>query len=176
MKFLFIISYLFLFISTSIIRNTERLEGVISLEFCVVTQDELLISPIEIGTPFQPMNLVLDIGAERTWISEEIFNKTKSSSYQTRGFVEQKQQDKFTYRGTWSTELIQLSDKKLKDFDFLLVNKIESNDLFKGVLSLWREYDTKKFSIVYRMSAAYATFYNSFVLKFLDNNKGELYI
>ena len=176
MKFLFIISYLFLFISSSILRNTEKLEGVISLEFCVVTQDELLISPIEIGTPFQPMNLVLDIGAERTWISEEIFNKTKSSSYKTQGFIEQKQQDKFLYRGAWSTELIQLSDKKLKDFDFLLVNKIESNDLFQGVLSLGREYDTKKFSIVYRMSAASATFYNSFILKFIDNNKGELYI
>jgi hypothetical protein len=122
------------------------------------------------------MNLVLDIGAERTWNSEEIFNKTKSSSYKTQGFMEQKQQDKFSYRGAWSTELIQLNDKKLKDFDFLLVNKIESNDLFQGVLSLGREYDTKKFSIVYRMSAASATFYNSFVLKFIDNNKGELYI
>lgn len=159
------------------LRNLDKSEGIISINFYVATKNELLLSPIEIGTPAQQMNLILDIGSERTWISEEVFNKTSSSSFQTNGYTDKKQQDSFSYRGIWSTDNVQLSDKKLKSFDFLLVDKIESNDLFKGVISLGREYDTKQFSLVYRMSASSATFYNSFVLRFSDiGNKGELYI
>ena len=58
------------------LRNLDKSEGIISINFYVATKNELLISPIEIGTPAQQMNLILDIGSERTWISEEVFNKT----------------------------------------------------------------------------------------------------
>ena len=150
--------------------------GVISLEFCVVTENELLIVPIKIGSPDQEMNLVLDISSERTWISDTIYSKENSETYRSNEFFDYKEQDNFSYRGIWGKETFTLGEKNLDDFDFCLVNEIKNNDLFQGVLSLGREYDSKKFSIVYRMSASTATFYNSFVLRFDDQNKGELYI
>lgn len=151
-------------------------EGFISIDFCVATENEFLISPIKIGTPEQEMNLVLDISAERTWISNEIFLKDQSSSYTTDNFIDKRAQDDFAYRGVWSKDTVVVGEKELKNFDFLYVDKIDNNDLFQGVLSLGREYDSKKFSLVYKMSSASATFYNSFVLRFVDNNKGELHI
>ena len=157
-------------------RNLERHDGFISIEFCVVTQNELLISPIELGTPGQQMSLVIDIGSERTWISNELFSKDKSSSYKTENYPEKKNQDNYSYRGIWSKDDFVLDNKKLPNFDFLLVDKIDNNDLYQGVLSLGREYDSKKFSLVYKLSSNSITFYNTFVLKFIDNNKGELYI
>ena len=155
-------------------RNLERHDGFISIEFCVVTQNELLISPIELGTPGQQMSLVIDIGSERTWISNELFSKDKSSSYKTENYPEKKNQDHYSYRGIWSKDDFVLDNKKLPNFDFLLVDKIDNNDLYQGVLSLGREYDSKKFSLVYKLSSNSITFYNTFVLKFIDNNGGVM--
>ena len=174
------VSFLFTIILTTqtlstYFRHLDK-EGFISINFCVATENEFLISPIKIGTPEQEMNLVLDISAERTWISNVIFLNNESSSYSTDNYIDKRTQDDFAYRGVWSKENFIVGDKELKNFDFLYVDKIDNNELFQGVLSLGREYDSKKFSLVYKMSSASATFYNSFVLRFVDNNKGELHI
>lgn len=157
-------------------RKLDRQDGFISIDFSVVTKDELLIAPVVIGSLGQSMNLVLDISAERTWISTELYNKDKSHSYKTEGDIENKVQDYFSYKGVVSQEELEIDDKKLRAFDFLLVDTINNNDLFKGVISLGREYDKKKYSIVYKFSSLALTFYNTFVLKLSEGNKGQLTI
>ena len=45
--------------------------GLVSIPFSTVTEKNYLIAPVSIGTPEQNLNLVLDIGSERTWIYME---------------------------------------------------------------------------------------------------------
>lgn len=47
-------------------RQLALQDGYISIDFSIVTKDELLIAPVIIGSLGQSMNLVLDISAERT--------------------------------------------------------------------------------------------------------------
>lgn len=175
-SFSIIISHSQYVTNTTIQRKLDRQDGYISIDFSIVTKDELLIAPVIIGSLGQSMNLVLDISAERTWISTELYNKDKSHSYKTEGDLNNKVQDYFSYKGILSQEEFEIDDKKLRDFDFLLVDTINNNVLFKGVISLGREYDKKKYSIVYKLSSLALTFYNTFVLKISEGNKGQLII
>ena len=112
-------------------RQLALQDGYISIDFSIVTKDELLIAPVIIGSLGQSMNLVLDISAERTWISTELYDKDKSHSYKTEGDLNNKVQDYFSYKGVLSQEEFEIDDKKLRDFDFLLVDTINNNVLFK---------------------------------------------
>ena len=94
----------------------EMVVGYISLNFKV--SQGMLIAPVKVGTPEQEMNLVLDIGATRTWISDQSFKKTDSTSYVDTGEPEEKTQYDFTYSGKASTETFNLAGKKLNDFKF----------------------------------------------------------
>ena len=138
----------------------EMVVGYISLKFKV--SQGMLIAPVKVGTPEQEMNLVLDIGATRTWISDQSFKKTDSTSYVDTGEPEEKTQYDFTYSGKASTETFNLAGKKLNDFKFLLVDNLQ-NTKMQGALSLGHEYDSKHKSLVYEMSHVCNTFYNMFI-------------
>ena len=151
----------------------EMVVGYISLNFKV--SQGMLIAPVKVGTPEQEMNLVLDIGSTRTWISDQSFKKADSTSYVDTGEEEQKTQYDFTYSGQASTETFNLAEKKLSGFKFLLVKNIQ-NAKMQGALSLGHEYDSKHKSLVYEMSHVCNTFYNMFLFQFKDNDEGELLI
>ena len=82
--------------------DIEFKKGYISLKFNL--SNGKLIAPIQIGTPVQEMNLVLDIGSMRTWVSDKYFKKESSSSYKEIGEKETKNQYDITYSGVQSTE------------------------------------------------------------------------
>ena len=151
----------------------EMVVGYISLKFKV--NQGMLIAPIKVGTPEQEMNVVLDIGSTRTWLSDQAFKKGDSSSYSDSGDTETKQQYDFSYSGKSSTETFTLADKKLTNFKFLLANNLQ-NAKMQGALSLGHEYDSKHKSLVYEMSHVCNTFYNMFLFKFNEKDEGELLI
>ena len=156
----------------------SELLGYISLKFN--QSNNYLISSVKIGIPPQELNLILDIGSERTWISNQYFDKKKSSTYISKDIFESHKQYNFKYNGISSLETFELENKKLEDFHFILVDEIidnnNNNNNIKGVLSLGHEYDSKHQSLVYEMSHVSNTFYNMFMFKFGENNKGELLI
>jgi len=151
----------------------EMVVGYISLKFKI--SQGMLIAPVKVGTPEQEMNLVLDIGSSRTWISDQSFKKGDSSSYADKGETETRTQYDFTYSGKSSTETFTLADKKLSEFKFLLANDLQ-NTKMQGALSLGHEYDSKHKSLVYEMSHVCNTFYNMFLFQFEENDEGELLI
>ena len=151
----------------------EMVVGYISLKFKI--NQGMLIAPIKVGTPEQEINVVLDIGSSRTWISDQSFRKDDSSSYSDKGETESFTQYDFTFSGKASTETFTLGDKKLNEFKFLLANNLQ-NVKMQGALSLGHEYDSKHRSLVYEMSHVCNTFYNMFLFKFDENNEGELLI
>ena len=149
--------------------------GYISLKFN--QSENYLISSVKIGTPPQEINLILDIGSKRTWVSNLFYDKSKSYSYISKDNYEEHSQYDFKYGGISSMETFEIENKTLEDFQFLLVNEFKNNN-FKGVLSLGHEYDSKHQSLVYEMSHVSNTFYNMFMFKFDENNNnnGELLI
>ena len=152
----------------------EKIVGYISLKFKI--ENGKLVAPVKIGKPEQELNLVLDIGSTRTWVSDKYFKKGESSTYSDKGETEKKTQYDFSYSGKSSTETFKLEDKKLKEFKFLLVNKLKNSNM-QGALSLGHEYDSKHKSLVYEMSHVCNTFYNMFLFQFDENNEeGELLI
>ena len=151
----------------------EEYLGYISLKFN--QSANYLLTPVKIGTPPQEINLIIDIGSERTWISSEFFDKYKSSSYESRDIFESHNQYDFKYKGISSLETFEIENKTLEDFQFVLVDELINNkDNLRGVLSLGHEYDSKHQSLVYEMSHVSNTFYNMFMFKFKEDNKGEL--
>ena len=153
--------------------DPEKIVGYISVKFKIV--QGMLVAPVKIGKPEQELNLILDIGATRTWVSDQYFNKRDSSTFSDKGEKESKSQYFFSYSGISSTETFKLGDKKLKDFKFLLVNNLQNGNM-QGALSLGHEYDSKHKSLVYEMSHVCNTFYNMFLFQFNDNDEGELLI
>ena len=153
--------------------DTKIIVGYITLKFKII--DGLLVAPIKIGKPEQELNLVLDIGSTRTWVSDQYFKKSESKTYCDKEEKESKAQYDFSYSGISSTETFKVADKKLTDFKFLLVNKLE-NTKMQGALSLGHEYDSKHKSLVYEMSHVCNTFYNMFLFQFNENDEGELLI
>ena len=151
----------------------EMVKGYISLKFKI--SQGMLIAPVKVGEPPQEMNLVLDIGSMRTWLSDQTFKKENSKSYQDLGDTESHTQYDFTYSGKSSTENFILVDKELKNFKFLLADNLQ-NTKMQGALSLGHEYDSKHKSLVYEMSHVCNTFYNMFVFKFKSKDEGELLI
>lgn len=147
--------------------------GYIPLNFKI--SSGLLLAPVSIGNPEQEMNLVIDIGSMRTWVSNEHFDKSKSDTYVDKEETDTKKQYDFSYSGKTSTETFKLGDKILEEFKFVLVNSIENTN-FNGALSLGHEYDSKHESLVYEMSHVSNTFYNMFMFKFGENDEGQLLI
>ena len=153
--------------------------GYISLKFNQTAN--YLISKAKIGTPPKEINVILDIGSKRTWISNKYYDKSKSSSYVSKDLFESNEQYDFTYNGIASLETFEIENKTLEDFQFILVDELINNNnnyinIINGVLSLGHEYDSKHQSLVYEMSHVSNTFYNMFMFKFGENNKGELLI
>ena len=181
LDFLFII-YIFSIVSpkeeNEISKNdeTENLnsdKGYIILPF-TLTKSQIPITKIKIGQPEQEINLVLDIGSQRTWVSDQYYNNQESNTYQsTQESYSNKQYD-FSYSGNSALETFKFDEKIIKDFKFILVSNLQNNN-FQGVLSLGHEYDSKHRSFVYELSKTCNTYYNMFMLKF-KGNEGELYI
>ena len=153
--------------------DSKIIVGYITLKFKI--DQGMLIAPVKIGKPEQELNLVLDIGSTRTWVSDQFFKKSESKTYCDKGENESKTQYDFSYSGISSTETFKLADKKLTEFKFLLVNKLENTNI-QGALSLGHEYDSKHKSLVYEMSHVCNTFYNMFLFQFNENDEGELLI
>ena len=149
----------------------EKPSGTATIMFKLATDNELLLAPLKIGTPPQEVNVILDIASERTWIHMNTFKSSQSSSYSSENQLDERVQDSFSYRGYRSKETFILENKTLENFLFLQVDQVQNNNKFNGVLSLGREYDSKYYSIVYRLSSEMTTFYNSFVLKFNSSTK-----
>ena len=154
----------------------EKPSGTATIMFKLATDNELLLAPLKIGTPPQEVNVILDIASERTWLHMNTFKSSQSSSYSSENQLDERVQDSFSYRGYRSMETFILENKTLENFLFLQVDQVQNNNKFNGVLSLGREYDSKYYSIVYRLSSEMTTFYNSFVLKFNSSNTGELHV
>ena len=152
--------------------STELL-GYISLKFN--QSSNYLVSSVKIGTPPQEIDLILDIGSERTWVSNKFFDKSKSSSYFTKDVFETHKEYDFKYNGIACMDTFEIENKTLEDFQFILVDELINNNI-NGVISLGHEYDSKHQSLVYEMSHVSNTFYNMFMFKFGENNKGELLI
>ena len=148
--------------------------GYITLPFSL-SEDHKLISKIDIGHPKQNIQLILDVGSMRTWVSDQYFICSKSDTYVDTGGLDSHNQYDFSYSGIPSTETFKVNDKTLEQFKFLLVNNLQ-NCNFQGVLSLGHEYDSKHVSLVYEMSHVCNTFYNMFMFKFNDDGNGELLI
>ena len=148
--------------------------GYITLPF-TLSEDHKLISQIQIGHPSQDIQLILDVGSMRTWVSDKYFISSNSDTYVDTGSFDSKNQYDFSYSGISSTETFKVNDKTLEQFKFLLVNNLQ-NCNFQGVLSLGHEYDSKHVSLVYEMSHVCNTFYNMFMFKFNENGNGELLI
>lgn len=162
--------------STSIIRNADE-SGLVSVEFSMVTEDRLLIAPVSIGTPEQDLSLILDIGADKTWIHKDIYTSQASTSYKDLEIEDNIDEEIIRAEGNLATETFKINETKIEDFSFLKVATISGNDKIQGVLSLGREYASKKFSFVYRLTASAGTFFNAFTLQFNEEtNKGRLYI
>ena len=136
----------------------EMVVGYISLKFKI--SQGMLLAPVEVGTPEKEMNLVLDIGSTRTWISDQYFKKVDSTSYSEEEGSESKTQYDFTHSGMPSTETFNLAEK-MTNFKFLLVDNLQ-NTKMQGALSLGHKYDSKHKSLVYEMSHVCNTFYNMF--------------
>jgi hypothetical protein len=149
--------------------DSKIIVGYITLKFKI--NQGKLIAPVKIGKPEQELNLVLDIGSTRTWVSDQFFKKSESKTYCDKGENESKTQYDFSYSGISSTETFKLADKKLTEFKFLLVNKLENTNI-QGALSLGHEYDSKHKSLVYEMSHVCNTFYNMFLFQFNENDEG----
>ena len=147
--------------------------GYITLPF-TLTEDHLPVSQVKIGHPKQDIDLILDIGSIRTWVSDQYFKSKKSDTYVSEDELDAQNQYDFSYSGIASMDTIKVSDKTLDQFKFVLVNNLQNSN-FQGVLSLGHEYDSKHRSLVYEMSHVCNTFYNMFMFKFNDNG-GELYI
>ena len=173
------ILYLLLILKLIITQDPEspEISGTIPLKFTVqkINSDELLTTILKIGDPQQEIELILDIGAERTWILKDNFKSSLSKTYSSENILDKRIQDTFSYSGYKSKDTFTVGNKTLENFLFLIVEKVENKN-FKGVLSLGREYDTKYFSLAYRLSSTMQTFYNSFQLKFEGNNTGELHV
>ena len=123
-------------------QEPERPSGTATIKFTIETADEYPVAPIKIGDPPQELSLILDIGAERTWVHTNTFKSSQSKTYTTENQLDERTQDNFSYRGYRSKETFKLENKTLEEFLFLLVDKVDNNK-FNGVLSLGREYDTK---------------------------------
>ena len=149
-------------------------KGYITLPF-TLTKSQIPISKLSIGKPSQEINLVLDIGSSRTWISDQYYNSKGSKTYQPLEEAFYKEQYDFSYSGNSALETFKIGDKILQNFKFILVNNLQNNN-FQGVLSLGHEYDSKHNSLVYEMSKVSNTYYNMFMFKFNEDNGGELLI
>ena len=149
-------------------------KGYITLPF-TLTKSQIPISKLSIGKPSQEINLVLDIGSSRTWISDQYYNSKGSKTYQPLEEAFSKEQYDFSYSGNSALETFKIGDKILQNFKFILVNNLQNNN-FQGVLSLGHEYDSKHNSLVYEMSKVSNTYYNMFMFKFNEDNGGELLI
>ena len=149
-------------------------KGYITLPF-TLTKSKIPISKLSIGKPSQEINLVLDIGSSRTWISDQYYNSKGSKTYQPLEEAFYKEQYDFSYSGNSALETFKIGDKILQNFKFILVNNLQNNN-FQGVLSLGHEYDSKHNSLVYEMSKVSNTYYNMFMFKFNEDNGGELLI
>ena len=149
-------------------------KGYITLPF-TLTKSQIPMSKLSIGKPSQEINLVLDIGSSRTWISDQYYNSKGSKTYQPLEEAFSKEQYDFSYSGNSALETFKIGDKILQNFKFILVNNLQNNN-FQGVLSLGHEYDSKHNSLVYEMSKVSNTYYNMFMFKFNEDNGGELLI
>ena len=149
-------------------------KGYITLPFAL-TKSKIPISKLSIGKPSQEINLVLDIGSSRTWISDQYYNNKGSKTYQPLEEAFSKEQYDFSYSGNSALETFKIGDKILQNFKFIFVNNLQNNN-FQGVLSLGHEYDSKHNSLVYEMSHVCNTYYNMFMFKFDENGGGELLI
>ena len=151
-------------------------KGYITLPFTfTLTKSQIPMSKLSIGKPSQEINLVLDIGSSRTWISDQYYNNKGSKTYQPLEEAFSKEHYDFSYSGNSALETFKIGDKILQNFKFILVNNLQNNN-FQGVLSLGHEYDSKHNSLVYEMSKVSNTYYNMFMFKFNEDNGGELLI
>ena len=155
------------------IKSMDIDKGYIILPF-TLTKSHIPISKIKIGQPEQEINLVLDIGSQRTWVSDQYYNSQESTTYQSTQETYSNIQYDFSYSGISALETFKIDEKVINNFKFILVNNLQNNN-FQGVLSLGHEYDSKHRSLVYEMSKTCNTYYNMFMLKFKEN-EGELLI
>ena len=180
--FIIIHFYFYEIISTTEIKENDKTDenkyinsdkGYINLPF-TLTKSNIPISKIKIGQPEQEINLVLDIGSQRTWISDQYYNSQESTSFQSTQETYSNIQYDFSYSGNIAFETFKIDEKFINNFKFILVNNLQNNN-FQGVLSLGHEYDSKHRSLVYEMSKSCNTYYNMFMLKFKEN-EGQLLI
>lgn len=170
------IKYICLIILIQNIITEDEHPGIIKLKFKLGSTKDFLSVPIQIGSSKKELDFILDIGSERTWILNSYYDKQSSQTFENLDKEQVKTQDYFRYEGTLSTENFHFDNKTLEGFQFLYVKKVDNNEGFKAVLSLGKEYDSKKYSLVYKSSNNAITFYNAFYIKFENENEGNIQI
>lgn len=164
--FILLLSFLSFANQVYALRQLIEQNGIISVPFDLVSLDRYMIVPIALGTPPQEMSLVVDIGSDRTWIYKDTFQKDKSTTFFEQDSLDIKTQSDFSYQGSWTEERITFGSDAINHFNILFVDLIEGNERFLGALSFGREYDSKKFSLVYRLSALNKIFSPIFTIQF----------
>ena len=161
--------------SSQLRKNDET--GLISVEFSLVSQYNLMIVPITLGTPEKELSLIVDIGGEKTWVLESLYPFNESSTYKDLKEEFFQNESIIGVNGTLGNEDFKINTTELEGFHFLKVKQIETgNKHIEAVLSLGRQYEDKSYSFVYRLTSSAGTFFNAFSLKFIDNLKGRLLI
>ena len=169
-KFLF---FIFLFLISKI--NCGQ-PYTIEKPFYVVTAKRLLITPIFIGNQKKEINLVIDIGSEYSWFSQEIFSQKDSQTFflDPDDVVLSFENNDGQYKGILSYDSIYLDSKNnhpsISEFPFLSVKELSENSNYKGALSLANQYKSKYNSFVFGMFPNL----NSFSLQFKSPFEGVI--
>lgn len=144
--------------------------------FYVVTAKRLLITPIFIGKEKKEINLVIDIGTEYSWLSQEIYSQKDSKTFflDPDDVVRLSENNDGQYKGILSYDSIYIDNENNKpsinEFPFLSVKELSDNFKYKGVLSLANQYKSKYNSFVSGMFPIL----NSFSLKFKSPFEGVI--
>ena len=152
-----------------IVKSKEEQYGIVKLPFKIIQDKEYMSSEFKIGTPEQNISLIVDLGSERTWLTKDIYQKSSSSSYNSLDTPDKQSNELYSFEGIVSTDNFNFGEKEedkkvLRNFQFVNVDTYKGDNDIKGVISFGKEYDTKRFSIVYKLSSVAITFYNMFTI------------
>lgn len=149
-------------------------------------KDGLYTIPIQIGTPPQTFEVIIDTGSFILWVPSSDCNPCYYSSKKfkldkSKTFIKTTKELNLKFlsgsvSGKISKEYINISDLiKLKDFDFLLANVVDSPLSLEGILGLGRSYNRypDNYSLINSLHKNGVISKKIFSLKFNNDNSAK---
>lgn len=174
----FIISIIIL--RTKLLINSKKLEGQVMINFYLISESQLPIVKVDIGEPKQSFNLILDINAEQTWIESSLYSHLLSLNYNRYSYVKELDNERYNLEGYISTDVFIIDTISIKAFGFILANtsSLLSSSLspIKGALSLKREFEKNKMSLIDRLIDLKYAYKPIFTLIFDNIHHGSILI